>query len=174
MLRVFCFVLLAVFTFKTENKPIIIESKTFSVEVSTSFGDFSCDYQNKTKDTLFLKSSQRISRLEYAIPTGSFKCGNFILNNDFQKTLKSDTYPLTSLIISDVEKSGADYRCKIYLNIVGKELYFNEFILKKHHKTLSGNLSVKFSNLALPAPKKMGGLLKVKEEIQLHILLNTQ
>ncbi|MDO5608021.1 MAG: hypothetical protein Q4G08_06150 [Capnocytophaga sp.] len=175
MLRILSLLLVVIFTAsKSPQEYIVVEKRSFSVDVSTSFGDFNCEYQLQTKDTLFFQSSGKLSRAEYAIPIKAFKCGNFILNTDFQKTLKADTYPITSIILSDWVPHPNGYRCKVHLNIVGKELFFSNFIVKKNNKTLSGEVVISFTDLELPTPRKMGGLLKVKDEITLHITLETQ
>ncbi|MDY0089137.1 MAG: hypothetical protein RBR78_02105 [Flavobacteriaceae bacterium] len=174
-MRVFGFfvILITIFGFTTSYKSeyLVIDSKKISVESSTSVGDFTCNYNFDSKDTLFLN---RKLGYFYKVPVKEFGCGNFLLNRDFRKTLKEKEFPNVSVNLFDVKKEGKDFSYSLDLNLAGKQKTYKNLILKKENKALNGSISVKFSDFDLVAPKKLGGAIKVKEDIKLSFVLNTR
>ncbi len=171
-MRVFGFLILLMvgmgFTSQNNNKYLLLNSKKFTVEGSTSIGGFTCDYELQTKDTLFLNKK---SALFYKLPVREFGCGNFMLNRDFRKTLKEKEYPEVIIALSDVRLSGGNYLYTLHLNLAGKRKTFQNLVLIKEGRNYKGELELKFSDFNLTAPEKLGGAIKIKEEIQLSILL---
>lgn len=172
-MRVFGFlIMIMVLMGFTQNKSnyLLINSKKFTVEGSTSIGNFTCDYDLKIKDTLFLNKK---SALIYKLPIKEFGCGNFMLNRDFRKTLKEKEHPQVSIVLSDVRQSGVNYLYTLHLDLAGKKKTFHNLVLIKQGRGYKGDLELKFSDFNLVAPQKLGGAIKIKEEIQLSILLET-
>ena len=170
-MRVFGFliILMIIMGFTTQNsKYLLLNSKKFTVEGSTSIGSFTCDYELKTKDTLFLNKK---SALYFKLPVKEFGCGNFMLNRDFRKTLKEKEYPEVAIVLSDVRLSRGNYLYTLNLNLAGKRKEFQNLTLIREGKSYKGTLQLKFSDFDLTAPEKLGGAIKIKEEIQLSILL---
>lgn len=171
-MRVFGFLIIFIvamgFTTQNNSKYLLLNSKKFTVEGSTSIGNFTCDYELQTKDTLFLNKK---SALLYKLPVKEFGCGNFMLNRDFRKTLKEKEYPEVAIVLSDVRPNGGNYIYTLHLNLAGKRKTFQNLSLVKEGKNYKGTLQLKFSDFDLTAPEKLGGAIKIKEEIQLSILL---
>ncbi len=150
---------------------LVITSKTFSVKGSTSIGKYDCDYKLATRDTLFLNQKKGLT---YKVPVKEFGCGNFLLNKDFRKTLREKQYPYVFINVTDVRKSGQTYKYNLHLDLAAKVKYFQNLNLKAEKGGLNGNIELKFSDFDLDPPKKLGGAIKVKEEISLSIFLKTQ
>ncbi len=170
-MRVFsCLILLIVLAGFTEPNHgyLLLGSKKFTVEGSTSIGSFTCGYDLQTKDTLFLGKKSGLSQ---TIPVKEFGCGNFVLNHDFRKTLKAKQYPEVRLLLSDVKKQGANYNATLFLDIAGKKKTFQQLILVRKGKTLTGEIELNFGDFDLVPPKKLGGAIKINEAIKLSILL---
>ncbi|MDD3458715.1 MAG: hypothetical protein PHO74_04510 [Weeksellaceae bacterium] len=149
---------------------ILLGPKTFSVKGSTSIGKYDCDYKLDTKDTLYL--NQKIG-INYKIPVKKFGCGNFLLTGDFRKTLKEKQYPWVFITVSDVRKEGQLYRYNLRLDLAGKVKHMKNLKLRSEKGGLKGEIELKFSDFDLEAPNKLGGAIKVKEEISLLIDLKT-
>lgn len=147
---------------------ILLSTKTFSVKGSTSIGKYDCDYSMTTKDTLFLN---RKKGLTYKVPVKEFGCGNFLLNRDFRKTLREKEYPWVTIQVFDVRKSGTNYKYDLQLDLAGKRKTFQNLNLMSVKEGLKGEIELKFSDFNLDPPSKLGGAIKVKEEINLSILL---
>lgn len=173
-MRVFGLLFIAVLLFGSfkpnTDKYLLLSTKTFSVKGSTSIGKYDCDYKLETRDTLFLNQKKGLT---YKIPVKGFGCGNFLLTGDFRKTLREKQYPWVFIKVTDVRPSGQSYKYNLHLDLAGKVKYYQNLNLVKEKNGLRGEIELKFSDFDLEPPKKLGGAIKVKEEINLNILLKT-
>lgn len=149
-----------------EKEFVLLSTKTFSVKGSTSVGKFDCDYKLSTKDTLFLNQKNGIS---YKLPVKEFGCGNFLLNRDFRKTLKEKEHPWVHITLSDVKKTANSYQYTLELILAGKKKTFSNLTLDPEKNGLKGSIDLKFSDFDLKPPSKLGGAIKVKEEVNISI-----
>src|SRR5690625_643483 len=173
-MRVFSLLILLItfvgFTTDTEkDSSLQLTSGKFTVKGKTSIGKFECDYKLKTKDTLFFNQEKGFA---YHVPVVDFKCGNFLLNKDFRKTLKHKEFPEVYFKLLHLKpKTEKEYNFDLYLKIAGKEKFIKNLVLKEKHHKLKGNVDLKFSDFDLTPPKKLGGAIKIEEEINLAIEL---
>jgi hypothetical protein len=94
MMRVLLIVLLIFLYPSKEEREVIVTKKKIIVSGETSIGGFNCDFQkNKLKDTLYIDHQDKKTELNFEIPVKEFSCGNFLLNNDFRKTIKAEDFP---------------------------------------------------------------------------------
>lgn len=174
-MRVFGLVFLMLLLFgsfkPTAEDYILLSTKTFSVKGSTSIGKYDCDYKLETRDTLFLNQKKGVN---YKVPVKNFGCGNFLLTGDFRKTLKEKQYPWVFIKVTDVKKSGQNYKYNLHLDLAGKVKYFQNLNFVSDKNGLRGEVELKFSDFDLAPPQKLGGAIKVKEEINLNIFLKTR
>jgi hypothetical protein len=127
-----------------------------------------------TKDTLFFNQPHKQTKISHLVPVKNFGCGNFILNNDFRKTLKEKEFPNVRIELSNFKKSAENYSCDLTLNLVGKQKIYKNLPLKYDKNSLIGNITLQFSDFNLIPPKKIGGMIKIKEEIKLSVSLQTE
>ncbi|MFN3800200.1 hypothetical protein [Belliella pelovolcani] len=154
------------------EKELIIKEKVITVQGQTSLGSFKCDYLNQGfKDTLFVNSAKSQKPIVFDIPVQEFGCGNFLLNKDFRKTIKADEYPHAKVRVNNLKLKGKDYTCDVIVNIVGKRLEYKSLDLTNGGNQLKGNIILNFDELDLSPPKKLGGLIKVEEQLALEIKL---
>lgn len=171
-MSVFLLVLIAMLTSTPQEKELVITQKTITVSGHTSVGGFNCSFvRNGLKDTLSLNSNDQRVALNFDIPVSEFGCGNFLLNRDFRKTIKAEQFPKCQVKVANLRRNQHHYTCKLTVFLAGKTLEFDNFQLKNTKEGLQGQLSLSFSALSLEAPKKMGGLIKVEEQLDLQILL---
>ncbi|MCH7403218.1 hypothetical protein ACFOUP_09190 [Belliella kenyensis] len=151
---------------------LIINNKVITVHGNTSLGSFKCDYVNQgLKDTLYVNDSYSKKAIEFDILVREFGCGNFILNSDFRKTIKAEEYPKAKVAVTNLRQHGKNYTCDLTVNLVGKKLQYNKIALSKSDKQLTANIILNFEELDLSPPRKMGGLIKVEEQLALEIKL---
>ncbi len=157
---------------KQERNQLVITQYQVVVKGHTSVGKFNCNFEEKGKvDTLDLNASDSQDAMEFQIPVKSFSCGNFLLNSDFRSTLKAEEYPFAKVQVKNLrEKSGAIY-CHLSLHLVGNNLEYPDFLLKKNAKGLRGKLILDFETLNLTPPRKLGGLIKVEDKLDLELQL---
>lgn len=147
----------------------LLESKDLTVKGETSVGKFNCKYSLNTKDTLFLAHEVGLSD---RIFVKEFRCGNFLLNHDFRKTLKEKQFPEVYFSLAQIVKDGTDYRYDLEVQIAGVTKILEGLTLRDNPKQLAGEVHLKFSDFDLAPPQKLGGAIKVAEEIVLDIKLN--
>ncbi|MCH7408353.1 hypothetical protein MM239_03010 [Belliella sp. DSM 111904] len=154
------------------ESPIVVTSKVITVQGNTSLGSFKCDYRREgLRDTLLLNESPTKHTIEFDIPVRDFGCGNFLLNKDFRKTIKAEEYPNAKVIVKNLKRSGKYYTCDLHVNMVGKRLQYRKIALTNIDQQLVGNIVLDFEELDLSPPRKMGGLIKVEEQLALEIKL---
>lgn len=171
-MSVFLLILIGFLSVSPQEKELVITQKTITVSGQTSIGSFNCSFnRNGMRDTLALNSQTNNSVLNFNIPVSEFACGNFLLNRDFRKSIKAEEFPKCNVRVANLRKNQQHYTCKLTVNIVGKTLVFDNFKLDNTKDGLEGKLSLSFTELALEAPKKMGGLIKVEEQLDLQIVL---
>lgn len=174
-MRVFGLILvLTAALFSTPKDYLLVSTKQFTVQGTTSIGGFECNYDMNAKDTLFFNQPNRTKKISHSVPVKSFGCGNFMLNNDFRKTLKEKEFPNVTIELSNFKKSDENYSCDLTLNLVGKQKTYKNLPLKYDKSSLIGNITLQFSDFNLTPPKKIGGMIKINEEIKLFVSLQTE
>lgn len=173
MWKYICIMLMGLVTFpENPAESIIVVRQAFTIEGDTSVGDFSCTYELDQRDTVKINGLlAENTTVQYIIPSSAFECHNFLLNRDFKKTIKAKEYKDIRVGISGFRKSGNHYVCNLRLRLAGKEKLYEDTVLKTTRDDLNGSLTVKFPEFDLTPPKKLGGLLKVKEDIKISIAL---
>ncbi|GGD13098.1 YceI family protein [Flavobacterium orientale] len=174
-MRVFSLIfMITVALFSTPKDYLLVSTKQFIVRGTTSIGGFECNYDMNAKDTLYFNKAQKLNKISHSIPVKKFGCGNFILNHDFRKTLKEKEFPQIEIELSNFKNHNNQYSCDLILKLVGKQRVYKNLPLKINQNRLHGNIILNFSDFELTPPKKMGGAIKVGEEIELFINLYTQ
>ncbi|MFN3640059.1 MAG: hypothetical protein ACK4UK_04005 [Flavobacterium sp.] len=173
-MRVFGFILaVSVSLFSTPKDFMLISNKQFTVQGSTSIGGFKCNYLVNSKDTLLIHQSNPKNSLSYTLPVREFGCGNFVLNNDFRKTLKAKDHPDIKIDFFNLRRNHDNLVCDVQIHLVGHQKMYKNLPLKQEKNLLKGDLIMMFSDFDLTPPKKLGGMVKVNEEIKLSIALQT-
>lgn len=168
--------LCAVFSFlgqpRDEAVKLVIQEKRVAVNGRTSIGGFTCRYSDRNvRDTLFVDFSTRTPDLVFDIVVDDFGCGNFMLNRDFKKTLKSKEFPKARVSVGNIRTSNSKYFCDLTVNMVGKKLDFPNLELVRNTEGVTAQIGMGFSTLGLEPPSKMGGLVTVDEALKLEIFL---
>src|SRR5690554_4211648 len=103
-MRILWLSLILLFNFQAPDDKLLIYEKEITVSGNTSLGKFDCSYYvNSRKDTLALNNPG--GSFIFEIPVADFSCGNFILNNDFRKTIKAKEYPKAQVKVSNLRKN---------------------------------------------------------------------
>lgn len=173
MWKYVCAILFSLASFnKGSGDSIVILKQAFTIEGGTSVGDFTCTYRLEQRDTV--ETNSRLpedSSITYYIPSDAFGCSNFLLNRDFRKTIKAKEYKDIKVEISGFKKTGRHYTCRLKLRLAGKEKVYTDTPLRTTADGLTGKLLVQFSEFDLTPPKKLGGMVKVKEDIKISVNL---
>ncbi len=163
-------------------KWVLIRGSSLKVSGSTNINKFTCDisdysgpdtilvYKNNSNEFLFpLKGAIRLD-------VKSFDCHNAMMTSDLCKTLKSKEFPkLTIHFISlskmpDFKSSGENISGLVNIEVAGvSKNYFVNYSFSKENNTgiihLIGRRPVNFSDFNLSPPKKLGGMIRTREEL---------
>lgn len=156
---------------------MVISEKKITVEGNTSLGEFSCNYGIEGKnDTLYLHTPTKEHLYEFEIPTEDFQCGNFLLNRDYQKTLKAKKYPTITVKVEHLNMIDPNsMHGELTLTIAGKTqtidaVRFDKFI-EENKEMLQAAIHVNMSAFDLEPPKKLGGLIKTDDSMLVSVAL---
>jgi hypothetical protein len=157
---------------RDEAVKLIVQEKRIAVNGRTSIGGFTCRYSERNlRDTLFVDFTARTPDLVFDIVVDDFGCGNFVLNRDFKKTLKSKEFPKARVRVGNIRTRSSRYFCDLRVNMVGRKLDFKELELVRSKEGVTASIEMGFSTLGLEPPRKMGGLVTVDEALKLDIFL---
>ncbi|SEL60550.1 YceI family protein [Parapedobacter koreensis] len=114
------------------------------------------------------------------IAINQFDCHNRMLNADLRKTLKADEYPQMTIRFVSLERmplcdGGEDFISGgVIIELAGQRKPFNlRYAFSKTNTgyKLEGSRGFSFADFNLTPPKKIGGLVKVKDEFDVAFTL---
>jgi hypothetical protein len=171
---------------KTENhyqlSNILIEGETNINGFAFSFNNSKITI-NPTTEKLD-KASQSNDIIEFFIPVRAFRGSNYLMEGDFRDLLKANEYPMVKVgiekknlnsIVSETNNS----KIYFYLTIAGvTKLISGEYLINLCNKDeiiLQGTSNVKLTDFCIVPPKKMLGVLQVKDVIfiKFDIIIST-
>lgn len=94
------------------------------------------------------------------------------MTSDMRKTLKAEQYPKMYVKFLSFRKINSQlYKAKIEVKLTNRTRYFDTSFYPSGD-TFVGKENVRFSDFGLKAPTKMGGMIVVKDELDLVLTLN--
>lgn len=168
---------------------IVSAKSELIIRGTTNVSDFVCQTDcYAVRDTLELLLTEGncpviFSRNAMIIPVTSFNCGNDIITRDFQETLNAERYPdlsvrfvsidqqapaLTATAVTGIVEITLAGTTRSYSVLYGVSGAGSNFI------SLTGKQEVCFSDFNLKAPRKMMGLIKVQDDLEVEFQLHLQ
>ena len=157
--------------FDADPNIIIIDRLQIEIHGNSTVGKYNCANSLQYRDTIFLNSSTK-NGLKSEISMSNFECGNKIMNKDLKTTVKATKFPKSTVTITNIKSVGSNFKCSLNFRITDKTLSYQNLLLKNTKESLDGTVAVKFSDIALEPPTKMGGIIKVKDEFVIHFILS--
>ncbi len=165
----------------TPIKWVVQAGGLLKVNGSTNINKFTCRIINyNTPDTLTILRTKDISLPisgSISLDIATFNCGNLIMTNDLRKTLKYKEFPkLTINFISlsklpDPTKPSAEITGWVDIELAGvkKRIVVNYSFtaFTKDNFRLTGKKDVNFSDFNLVPPRKLGGMIKTNERLDI-------
>lgn len=161
---------------------ILPESK-LTITGDTNINNFTCmfdtsclDEQERVRYTRIgsgLQFEQTILRLE----SSGFDCGNKAINKDFHALIKSSQYPEILLELKEVNlESQEKAKATVLIFIAGKEKEYQVPVELSETEVLGikGILELDINDFDLSPPKKLFGLIVVKDNIQINFDLKVR
>ena len=161
----------------------ILPVSQLTISGDTNINAFLCDF-----NTALLKQSQNInyksdaSRISFknailTLNNKGFDCGNKGINKDFQLLLQSEEYPEISLELKEIRFTGESLaNAEVTISIAGEQKNYKVPIEIETHPTThyKGILHLNIRDFELKPPKKLFGLIVLKEEIEIKFNLKVQ
>jgi hypothetical protein len=162
-------------------KVAFLSESELVIRGKTNVSKFQCVYDiDKLSDSIKVTYTEKNNSLEFtkasmALKNLSFNCGNSGINKDFNKLLKTDDYPAISIGLLNVSETSTDSQvlAKVQIEICEiKKIYTIPIHIDKSDGiTVSGRLPIDINDFNLEAPKKVMGMIKVSNEIEIDFSL---
>lgn len=138
-------------------------------------------------DASLIQPPQLLSEISLNIPLSGFRCKNPLMLNDFLNVTRASEYPNVVITIHNIEidyslgrimKNSFSGKASITITLANKSKpYTISFTGKLSDQVMNLNSSVEiaFSDFNIDPPTKLGGLIKVKNQliIELNLSLKT-
>lgn len=162
---------------------LILPNSKLTITGDTNISAFTCAFDPEMiPSTQKVKVTEKHDELffENAILTlnnTGFDCGSKGINRDFHALIKTEDYPfilleLKKLLVKSPQEAVAD----VLISIAGKKKTYKlpVEIIEGDIPQYRGNLSLNINDFNLEPPKKMFGLIVVKEDIDINFNLNVE
>lgn len=184
-------VLILVCSFKANDIPTspiveswIIERKSsISIEGSSNINSFVCDVREYLQpDTLTCKKDEKYCKLLFdrsilQLDIKKFDCHQKFITSDFRKMMQDDKYPsliIEFLSLDDIQSNGI-VKGQVMIQLVGKkrimDIQYKKTLGANNQIVLEGSKILRFSDFQLKAPTKLGGMIRINEDIKVNFNL---
>ncbi|MCC8424912.1 YceI family protein [Mucilaginibacter sp. UR6-11] len=168
------------------KKWVISETSNLSVNGTTNINKFTCDIPNYGKtDTLTLIKGKNDKDLVLSgsveLKIQSFDCHNSMMTHDLRKTLKASTFPVLKINFLSLSKlPNLTMQPELITGLVDIEIagVRKRFDVSYQISTdaqkgihLVGTRDVNFSDFNLIPPRKLGGMIKTNDKLNVSFHL---
>ena len=189
------FLLLVLSAFNTQlSKPYLVKwviTKGCSIKVggSTNINKFSCVIANYNRpDTLTFYRGNTSESLKISgslkLDVQNFDCFNRVMTSDLRNTLKAREYPkliIRFLSLSkypDDDKKENAVKGDVSIELAGVTKHFNidyKLISNRNNSfAVIGTRQINFSDFNIVPPRKIGGMIKTNNELNVEFRLNVK
>ena len=160
---------------------VISPKSSLMVKGSTNINNFKCIYDiekfNSPIPVIYYLSNGKLKFKETVLilENKCFDCGGRAINKDFQKILKTESYPQIKMFLKQV--NGYDLNksleALVDLEIAGvkKPYTIKVNISKENDLTINGGLKINLKDFNIESPKKLFGIIKIDEIIEIDFSL---
>lgn len=156
-------------------------NSTLAIDGSSNINQFTCDVREYLRqDTL--RAVSETGRPRYLFTSNSklsldirrFDCHHKYITADFRRMLKSDEHPciVIHFINLDEFRNGAEVRGQVMVELAGKrkvmDISYKCSQSGPDQTRLQGGKVMRFSDFELVPPRKIGGLIRINEEIRVN------
>lgn len=166
-----------------EGNWVIEKNSTLAIDGSSNINKFTCDiHEYVNPDTLRSVNDQARKKYFFnnshlTVDIKKFDCHHKYITSDFRRMLKADDYP--SLVIRFISledfQQGGVVKGLVDIELAGRkkrlEINYNCSQIGSNQLRLQGVRQMKFTDFDLEAPKKIGGLIRINEEIVINFNL---
>lgn len=139
---------------------------------STNVNSFQCiNSKFKNDGNVYTFSEKNLPNI--ILKVIDFDCGNKMMTKDFQKILNAEKYPNMTIKFINFTKTQKNFIAVVEVKMMNQSRRYSvEFEIENNK--LIGKKNVKFSDFNITPPKKMGGMIVVKDDLDLTFSLATK
>ena len=151
---------------------VMAQENNFTIVGKTNMNTFKCIDKNFNTPTTF--GNENSSNNKISLNITDFDCKYDYITKDFRKTLSADKFPQIHISFGKFKKNNnGTYLSVAEVKLMNKvKTYTIE--ITENGKILSGKQQVRFSDFGITPPKKMGGMIIVKDELELYFSINKE
>lgn len=151
-----------------------IKDSFIIINGTTNVNSFKCvndDFHQLIPLSLENSPKNKFSETSINLIVKDFDCKNKMMTSDFRNTLNEEKYPFLNVTFLTLEKIADNkFRGFVQVKMMNKlKKYYIDFSLE--NSKLVGNKKLKFSDFGIVPPKKLGGLIAVKDSLDLAFSL---
>lgn len=168
----------------TEKRTVqILADSELTITGDTNINKFLCSFDTnrlqRTKDITFTNhgNTYKFQNAVLTLNNRGFDCGNKAINKDFHSLLRTDEYPEISLELTELTvQNESQAAARVKISIAGKHKNYTLpiKIVDTSIDCFTGTLKLDINDFDLKPPKKMFGLIVVKEDIEINFNLTIQ
>jgi len=139
---------------------------------STNVNGFQCiNSKFKNDGSVYSFSEKNLPNI--ILKVTDFDCGNKMMTRDFQKILNAEKYPEMTIKFIKFTKNQKNFIAVVEVKMMNQSRRYNVEFAMENNKMV-GRKNVKFSDFNIIPPKKMGGMIVVKDDLDLTFSLATK
>ncbi len=167
------------FSFTTNKAPkqytVYITTDSFLyIKGTSNVNTFTCVYDAATLSRKIpvtyteMGNTMHFSNLEMKLKNNGFNCGNNMINKDFHELLQTEKYPNIRFELLSINKAAHKMTAQVAIEIAGIEKHYS-FPVNPNGELapLEGLLCLNITDFDLKPPKKMMGMIVVREDIEI-------
>jgi hypothetical protein len=158
----------------------ILAGSELSIKGDTNISEFGCEfntyYLEEYREVVYKRNANNISfkNAVLSLKNRGFDCGNKIINKDFHAMLNTKVYPNITLELNEItfnKDKKATAHVLIIIAGTKKEYIFPIDVISSPLSRFVGKLKLDINDFSLVPPKKMFGLIVIKDEIEIDFNL---
>ncbi len=151
---------------------ILAQENYVQINGSTNINNFKCINNTfKAPNGAYTFSGKHLPNI--ALKVNEFDCRHKVMTSDFQKTLSASQFPYLTIKFIAFNKTNNQYNAQVEVKMMDKSRTYNIAFSVEDGK-LIGKRNVKFSDFDITPPKKMGGMIVVKDDLNLVFALSAK
>lgn len=157
----------------------IKEGSHLYIKGTSNVNKFTCNYSKPIKPqsfTLFYedyKNGWVLNDADLFLESASFDCGGRRINKDFKELIQTSEFPAIHIEVKEIIPLESSLQAIIQITIAGETKHLPVKVALDDHddKIYTSVLQLNIKDFNLETPTKMMGLIKVHEEISIHVHL---
>ena len=165
-----------------KSRWLVQKNSTIRIAGSTNVNSFCCHVNEYIGPDTITLSASGASLGVLAVDIERFSCNNRIMTGEFKRTLKYQQYPQLKIVFVSLEKVPAFsatpeiIRGWVEVDLAGLsrkfEVMYTSCRTNDENVDLVGSRTFGFSDFGLTPPRKMGGLIRVNDRLDVEFTLH--